>query len=62
MKNWLDDPTQRVVFNGSTFSRKPVKSGVTQWSVLGLLLFNIFIKNLDCGIECTLSKFAMTLN
>lgn len=48
---------QRVIVNGIRSGWWPITSRVPQGSILGPVLFTVFINNVDTGVKCTLSNF-----
>ena len=62
IEQWLTDRRQRVVVDGEVSSWKSVLSGVPQGSVLGPILFLVYIDDLEEGVTGNILKFAVTLN
>ena len=58
LQNYLDDRKQRVVINGSYSDYLNIQSGVPQGSVLGPLLFLVYINDLERNIKSNIRFFA----
>jgi hypothetical protein len=58
VKEWLNDRRQRVVINGQGLEWASVSSGVPQGSILGPLLFLVFINDLEDNMLTNVLKFA----
>ena len=49
IEQWLTDRRQRVVVDGEVFCRKSVSSVLPQGSVIGPILFLVYINDLEEG-------------
>ena len=58
IESWLRDREQRVHINGKYSEWKKVSSGVPQGSVLGPILFTLFINDIDNNVKSKILKFA----
>ena len=58
LQNYLTNRKQRVVINGTASDWGPLEAGVPQGSVLGPLLFLVYINDLEDGIKSSVKFFA----
>ena len=58
LTNYLSNRKQRVVINGTESGWGNVKAGVPQGSVLGPLLFLVYVNDLENGMKSSVKFFA----
>jgi len=58
IESWLTNSSQSVIVDGVCSSLVAVTSGVPQGTVLGPLMFLLFINDMQDDLECSLRVFA----
>jgi hypothetical protein len=58
LENYLSERTQKVVISGIKSDHQPVRAGVQQGSILGPLLFLVYINDLPDCVSSNISLFA----
>ena len=62
IEQWITDRRQRVVVDGEVSSWKSLLRGVPQGSVLGPILFLVYINDLEEGVTGNILKCAYDIN
>ena len=58
IQNFLKNRKQRTVLNGQSSNWGDISAGVLQGSILGPLLFPVYISDLAIGLKCNVKLFA----